>query len=204
MNRQTATVRNETTLPLPARRHPIVIGLLLLPVSILIAIAASISTQPQMDPTLLALIATLGFSQLALICLALQHVFSAELVMNSESLIIKKFMNTETYAWREISKIDVTPATGTLLDNPFCPMEQRIGVGLNMHGSACTSKEAAAHVIIAACDASHTIRMMQLAERIQQFQHSLSAPTARRQPLRARQANQKTQFTSRQSTAAAL
>ncbi|MEM8976298.1 MAG: hypothetical protein AAGD43_29890 [Pseudomonadota bacterium] len=204
MNRQNATARNETSLPLPARRHPIIIGLLLLPVSILIAIAATVSAQPQMEPSLLALIVLLGFSQLALICLALQHIFSAELVMDGETLTIKKFMNTETYAWRDIAKIDVTPATGTLLDNPFCPMEQRIGVGLIMHGSEKSSKDATADVIVAACDTSHTIRMMQLAERIQQFQYSLSSPSARRLPLRAKQANQKTQFTSRQTTATVL
>ena len=206
MHTQNRSNRNDTRLPLAARRNAILCGLLLLSVTIILAICATISSQPQMEPALLTLILLLGASQAALICLVLQHMFDAELIMNGEGLTINRFMKSETYAWRDIASIDVTPATGTLLDNPFCSLEHRVGVGLTMRGSARPSKEVAnkADVIIAASDASHTIRMMQLSERIQQFRTSLSSPGSQRPIPKVRQANQKNQFTSRQSTSAAL
>lgn len=194
----------DTTLPLSARRHAIAYGLLLLPVSVIIAIAATLTSQPQVPPVLLALLIMLGLSQAALAQLALQHLFSAELIMDNDGLTINRFLNSEKFAWRDIASVDVTPATGTLLDNPFCAIEQRVGVGLTMRDSVVSSKGTSTpDVIIAACDASHTIRMMQLAERIQQFRVGLSSTGIQRQTPKARQANQKNQFTSRQATSTA-
>ena len=147
----------------------------------------------------------LGISQFALICLALQHFCSTSLVLNSEGITINRFLNAETFAWRDVANIDVIPATGTLMDNPFCPLEQRVGVGLTLRNSVQSSKEASSvDVIIAACDATHTIRMMQLAERIQQFRSGLSSANQFNVPKKVRQANQKSQFTSRQASTAAL
>ena len=187
-----------TRLPLPARRHAVLFGLLLLPASIILAIGAIIASQSQLAPTLLALMLILGASQFALIFLALQYWFDAELVVTDEGLTVRRFMNSETYPWPDVASIEVTPATGTLLDNPFCTLEQRIGVGLTLRGTVKSSKETAkADVIIAACDASHAIRMMQLAERIQHSQAVQSSLRLRRQPPKVRQANQKDQFTSR-------
>ena len=205
MYRQNQNVSRDTIVPLPARPNVIVMGLILLPATIIGAIATTVAAQPQTSPVLLALLILVGISQTALIYIALQHFFSASLTMNGESITINRFANSETYAWRDVASIDVIPATGTLLDNPFCPLEQRVGVGLTMRNSIQSSKEASnADVIVAACDATHTIRMMQLAERIQQFRSGLSSGNQFSQPKKVKQANQKSQFTSRQAPSAAL
>ena len=205
MYRQNQNVRRDTVVPLPARPNVIVMGFVLLPATIIGAIATTVTAESLATPALLVLLILVGISQVALIYLALQHFFSASLSMNSEGLTINRFANSETYAWRDVASIDVIPATGTLLDNPFCALEQRVGVGLTMRNSVQSSKEAPnADVIIAACDATHTIRMMQLAERIQQFRSSLSSTNQFSQPKKVKQANQKSQFTSRQGPSATL
>ena len=204
MHTQSRNTKNDVRLPLSARRNVVLFGLLLLPASILITIGTTITSQPQMAPPLLAIIIMVGASQIALICLSLQYWFEGELIMNSEGLTLNRFLNSETYAWRDIASIEVTPATGTLLDNPLCSLEQRVGVGLTMRSTVRSSREVAkADVIIAAADASHTIRMMQLSERIQQYQASLSSIRTQRRPQKVRQANQKDQFTARQPSAVA-
>ena len=195
MNLNRPDIGQDLTIPLPARSHAIAWLLISLAVLILMNIVLIIADGP-LSLAVLPVLFLIGVCKALLIFVTTQQVMGRELVLNQQGITLKQLFGSETYAWTDIDSVELTPATGTLSDNPLRKTSDRVGIGLNLRGPLSPDeKVAGVDVIITAGDAERVAHLMQLKEKIDAYQMRIRTPSARRRaPKRARQANQRNQF----------
>lgn len=101
-------------------------------------IFASVLTimEPQVPGYIKALMGLVVLSTTALILQGIRHTRGTKIVLGPSALEVSGPYGVQKYAWGKIEAVRVVGAVGCFADDPFNPIEKRLGLGLFLKGGA--------------------------------------------------------------------
>ena len=174
---------NHETLERPGRMHPVLGVLAFQPIMIIILgiLALILETPP---PLFMAIFASVLVCCAIISWQALAIMLGGSVEFMPEGLKVKRLFQEQIYPWRTLEKCSVMPGTGTLGDDALARPEDRVGVGLFVHGGDRQREhDLDADVVLCTGDSSNVQAMMRVAKRVQKAIERADAD-ARRQARR--------------------
>jgi hypothetical protein len=148
--------------------HPVIALLVFVPVLIIIMMALVLATELTPPVPLLVLFAIVAVCCAMTSLTAMQFMLGGELAFEPDGLVIKRLLSSETYPWRSIQSCKVMPATGTFGDDALAETNNRVGIGLFLHGTTRQrDHDLDADVIVTAGDKDEVQQLMRIVGKIE-------------------------------------